>query len=136
MPCAGADKEEPADRPVLTVAQGFDLAGRMPARFRAMVLLAAFAFLRWGEVSALRRCDIADDGSWLRISRAFVESTEKGMIVGPPKSKAGARTLMLPTAVRAVSSGTWRLTPRARGTRSCSPARTVGRCVGRTSTSE
>lgn len=101
-PCRvrGADKEEPAERPVLTVAQVFDLAGRMPARFRAMVLLAAFASLRWGEVSALRRCDIAEDGSWVRISRAFVESTEKGLIVGPPKSKAGARTLTLPTAVR------------------------------------
>jgi integrase len=36
----------------------------------------------------------------VRISRAFVESTEKGLIVGPPKSKAGARTLTLPTAVR------------------------------------
>lgn len=36
----------------------------------------------------------------MRISRAFVESTEKGLIVGPPKSKAGARTLTLPTAVR------------------------------------
>lgn len=101
-PCRvrGADKEEPAERPVLTVAQVFDLAGRMPARFRAMVLLAAFASLRWGEVSALRRCDIAEDGSWVRINRAFVESTEKGLIVGPPKSKAGARTLTLPTAVR------------------------------------
>ncbi|MGB3441817.1 MAG: site-specific integrase [Actinophytocola sp.] len=101
-PCRvrGADKEEPAERPVLTVAQVFDLAGRMPARFRAMVLLAAFASLRWGEVSALRRCDIAEDGSWVRISRAFVESTEKGLIVGPPKSRAGARTLTLPTAVR------------------------------------
>jgi integrase len=86
---------------VLTVAQVFDLAGRMPARFRAMVLLAAFASLRWGEVSVLRRCDIAEDGSWVRITRAFVELTEKGLIVGPPKSKAGARTLTLPTAVRA-----------------------------------
>lgn len=102
-PCRvrGADKEEPAERPVLTVSQVFDLASRMPPRFRAMVLLAAFASLRWGEVSGLRRCDIAEDGSWVRITRAFIESTEKGLIVGPPKSKAGTRTLTLPTAVRA-----------------------------------
>ena len=51
-------------------------------------------------MSALRRGDIAEDGSWVRITRAFVEPTEKGLIVGPPESKAGARTLTLPTAVR------------------------------------
>lgn len=101
-PCRvrGADKEEPAERPVLTVAQVFDLAGRMPPRFRTMVLLAAFASLRWGEVTALRRCDLGDDASWARVTRAFVESSEKGLIVGPPKSRAGARTLALPHAVR------------------------------------
>lgn len=51
-PCRvrGADREHPEERPVLSVAQVFDLAGRMPARFRALVLLAAFTSLRWGEV--------------------------------------------------------------------------------------
>lgn len=101
-PCRvrGADKEEPAERPVLTVAQVFGLADRMPDRFRALVLLAAFASLRWGEVSALRRRDIAEDASWVRVTRAFVESTGQGLIVGPPKSRAGVRTLALPEAVR------------------------------------
>jgi integrase len=101
-PCRvrGADKEEPAERPALTVAQVFDLAHRMPDRFRAMVLLTAFASLRWGEVTALRRCDLADDASWVRVTRAFVESTGKGHIVGPPKSRAGVRTLILPEAIR------------------------------------
>lgn len=101
-PCRvrGADKEDPAERPVVTVAQVFDLAGRMPPRFRVMVLLAAFASLRWGEVAALRRCDIAGDASWVSVTRAFVESAEQGQIVGPPKSRAGVRTLALPDAVR------------------------------------
>lgn len=58
---------------VLTGAQVFDLADRMPERFRALVLLAAFGSLRWGEVTALRRCDVAGDGSWVRVSRALVE---------------------------------------------------------------
>ncbi|WET79502.1 tyrosine-type recombinase/integrase [Amycolatopsis sp. QT-25] len=101
-PCRvrGADKENPAERPVLTVPQVFDLAGRMPERFRALVLLAAFASLRWGEVSALRRCDVAEDGSWVRISRALVEVPGRGLIVGPPKSRAGVRTLIVPAAIR------------------------------------
>jgi integrase len=65
-PCRvrGADRENPGERPVLTVAQVFDLAGHMPERFRTLVLLAAFASLRWGEVTALRRCDVAEDGRW------------------------------------------------------------------------
>jgi integrase len=73
-PCRvrGADKENPEERPVVTVAQVFDLASRMPERFRALVLLAAFGSLRWGEVTALRRCDVAEDVGWVRVSRAMV----------------------------------------------------------------
>ncbi len=101
-PCRvrGADKENPDERPVITVAQVFDLASRMPERFRALVLLAAFGSLRWGEVTALRRCDVAEDASWVRVSRALVEVPGRGLIVGPPKSRAGVRTLIIPTAVR------------------------------------
>jgi integrase len=101
-PCRvrGADKENPDERPVLTIAQVFDLAGRMPTRFRALVLLAAFGSLRWGEVTALRRSDVAPDASWVRVSRALVEVPGKGLIVGPPKSRAGVRELILPTAIR------------------------------------
>jgi integrase len=101
-PCRvrGADRESPDERPVLTVAQVFDLANRMPDRFRALVLLAAFASLRWGEVTALRRCDVGEDASWLRVSRALVEVPGQGLIVGPPKSRAGVRELVVPTAIR------------------------------------
>ncbi len=38
-----------------------------------LILLTAFASLRWGEVTALRRRDIAEDGSWVRIAVAFTE---------------------------------------------------------------
>ncbi|MFJ4102483.1 tyrosine-type recombinase/integrase [Amycolatopsis japonica] len=101
-PCRvrGADRENPDERPVITVAQVFDLASRMPERFRALVLLAAFGSLRWGEVTALRRCDVAEDAGWVRVSRAMVEVPGRGLIVGPPKSRAGVRTLIIPAAVR------------------------------------
>jgi integrase len=101
-PCRvpGADKEKPAERPVLTVAQIFDLADRMPARFRALVLLAAFGSLRWGEVTALRRCDMAEDAASVQVSRAFVEVPGLGLQLGPPKSRAGVRTVVLPEAIR------------------------------------
>ena len=49
-PCRirGAGDENPAERPVLTVPQVFELAGLMKdSRFRALVLVATFASLRW-----------------------------------------------------------------------------------------
>lgn len=101
-PCkvSGADREHPAERPVITVAQVFELAEKMPERFKAMVLLAAFASLRFGEVTALRRSDIAEDASWLRVARGFVEVPGRGLIEGPPKSRAGVRTVIVPSAIR------------------------------------
>ncbi|MDQ2709631.1 MAG: hypothetical protein M3Z25_19280 [Actinomycetota bacterium] len=45
------------------MAQVYQLADAMRfSRFRALILVTAFATLRWGEVTALRRCDIAPDG--------------------------------------------------------------------------
>ena len=79
----------------------FDLAGRVPKRYRVLILLTAFTSLRWGEVSALRRCDVADDGSWVRVNFAPTEVVGRGIVVGPPKSRAGVRTVIVPKAIRA-----------------------------------
>lgn len=102
-PCRvrGADRENPAERPVLTVRQVFELADAMRyRRLRALILVVAFATLRWGEATALRRCDIAPDGSWVRVSFAHTEIVGRGIVVGPPKSRAGVRTVSIPAAVR------------------------------------
>ena len=150
-PCRirGAGDEETAERPVLTVAQVFELAervGRRPVgnirklpaggyrlrfrrhglmrtapevfrtrpeaeqalwrmaddgradcnhdrRFGALVLLATFASLRWGEVTALRRCDLDLARGTVRIRAAFVERSTGEILLGPPKSKAGRRVV-------------------------------------------
>jgi integrase len=102
-PCRvrGADRENPAERPVLTVRQVFQLADAMRyRRHRVLILVAAFATLRWGEVTALRRCDVAPDGSWVRVNFAHTEVVGRGIVVGPPKSRAGVRTVSVPTAIR------------------------------------
>ncbi|MEU5690734.1 hypothetical protein [Actinosynnema sp. NPDC020468] len=102
-PCQvrGAGTENPEERPVLTVAQVFDLAARMAdRRYRAFVLLAAFATLRWGEITALRRMDVAPDASSVRVSGAFVELPGRGLVHGPPKSRAGLRTVTIPESIR------------------------------------
>jgi Phage integrase, N-terminal SAM-like domain len=59
-PCRlkGASAEKSPERPVLTVAEVYALADAVGPRYRALVLLACFCGLRWGELAALRRCDI------------------------------------------------------------------------------
>lgn len=100
-PCRipGADVEKPAERPILTVAQVLALANAMPPRFRAMVLVTVFGCLRWGEVSALQRHDVDLGVGTVRVRQAFVEQVGAGLVLGPPKSRAGRRSVSLPEAI-------------------------------------
>ena len=68
-------------------------------RYRALVLLATFASLRWGEVTALRRCDIDLDARTVRVRAAFVERSTGEILLGPPKSRAGRRVVGIPEVV-------------------------------------
>lgn len=68
-------------------------------RFRALVLLAAFASLRWGEATALRRSDIDLYARTVRIRATLVERSTGEMLLGPPKSKAGRRIVGIPAAI-------------------------------------
>ena len=80
------DKEHSEERPVLSVAQVLALAELMPYRkYRALILITAFCSLRWGEVTALRRCDVAPDGTWVRISSQFIDLVGRGLVRTPPK---------------------------------------------------
>ena len=51
--------------------QVFDLAAAIDPRYRALVLLAAFGSLRWGEPAALRRTDLDLDAGTVRIERSL-----------------------------------------------------------------
>jgi integrase len=100
-PCRirGAGDETPEERPVLTVAQVFDMADRMSARrFRALVLLATFASLRWGEAIALTRNDIDLAARTVSVRRQYVELTGQ-LVLGPPKSQAGTGTVAIPASI-------------------------------------
>ncbi|MDZ7576619.1 MAG: tyrosine-type recombinase/integrase [Candidatus Nanopelagicales bacterium] len=100
-PCRirGAGVESPNERPVLTTQQVFALADLMPARLRCMVLIATFASLRYGEVAALRRRDLDFGAGTVRVSRALTEIRGQGLAFGPPKSRAGVRTVSVPNVV-------------------------------------
>ena len=68
-------------------------------RFRALVLLATFASLRWGEVSALTRADLDQKARTVRIRAAYVERSTGPLVLGPPKSQAGRRIVGIPAAI-------------------------------------
>ncbi|WP_144872409.1 site-specific integrase [Microbacterium sp. 1.5R] len=75
-------------------------------RFQAAVTLAAWAGLRYGELTELRRRDLelvdAGDGTRsivVNVSRAVVHVPRTGFIVGPTKSEAGVRSVVLPPHV-------------------------------------
>ena len=103
-PCRikGASSEKSAERPVLTVQQVFALAEVIDPRYRALVLLAVFGSLRWGELAALRRCDVDLDAGTVRISRQVTELSGGQLAPGPPKSDAGKRVVVLPAAIMPV----------------------------------
>ena len=68
-------------------------------RYLALVLLATFASLRWGEVTALRRCDLDLTAGTVRVRAAFVERSTGEILLGPPKSRAGRRVVGIPQAI-------------------------------------
>ncbi|NBE98566.1 site-specific integrase [Nonomuraea sp. KC401] len=101
-PCRikGADNEHTPERPVITVSQVFELADRMAdRRFRALILLATFASLRWGEVIALRRHDLDLAARTVRVREQLIELDGGEMRLCPVKSKAGRRTIGIPAAI-------------------------------------
>lgn len=81
-----------------TVDQIAVIAQEMPDRYRLMVYLAAFCALRFGELTALQRCDLDVDARTVRV-RASVARVEGDYVVGDPKTQAGARTVAIPEAL-------------------------------------
>ncbi|MFC0624734.1 tyrosine-type recombinase/integrase [Kribbella deserti] len=97
-PCriVGAGIERPKERPVLTIDQVFKLADQMPRHLRVFILVATFASLRWGEVTAIQRRDIDLTKKTIRIRQQWIEVVGSGMELHPPKSDAGVRTVSIP----------------------------------------
>jgi Phage integrase family len=68
-------------------------------RYRAMVLLTTFASLRWGEATALRRCDVDLVAAIVRVHSAYAERSTGELVLGPPKSRAARRIVGIPSAI-------------------------------------
>jgi len=91
---AGASKRVKAIRPA-TLAELATITEHMPPRYRAMVLLASWTALRFGELTELRRRDLDLRRGVVRVTRAV--SWPGGVpVVGTPKSDAGVRDVYIP----------------------------------------
>ena len=100
-PCTikGAGVEHSAERPVATLAQVWALADAVDPRFRALVLTAAFAGLRFGELAGLTRHSIDLGARTITVSQSLIERDDGSLSIGPPKSEAGRRTFAIPAAL-------------------------------------
>lgn len=91
---AGSSKRSSSTK-VASLGELEVIVGAMPERYRAMVLLAAWCGLRFGELAELRRGDVDLERGVLRVERA-VTSRDGQVFVGDPKSSAGKRTVSIP----------------------------------------
>ncbi|MFC6577675.1 tyrosine-type recombinase/integrase [Planomonospora parontospora] len=100
-PCRikGAGQEKSPERPVLTIAEVYKLADTVEPRYRALVLLATFGSLRWGELAGLQRRDLDLDAGTVRVERQLMQITGKGLVFTEPKSAAGRRTVVIPELI-------------------------------------
>jgi integrase len=96
-PCRikGADKDEGVERPIATVVEVFLIAEKVRPWYRALVLMAGFTGLRWGELMALTRRDVDLKAATVKVSAAVIELDT--LSLGPPKSRAGQRTVAFPS---------------------------------------
>jgi integrase len=111
---AGSAKRVHKIRPA-SLAEIETIATGMPEQYQAMVLLAAWCALRFGELTELRRRDVViaedDQGDGepekygvVRVERAVVR-TDTGFHVTTPKSDTGIRDVAIPPHLLPVIEG-------------------------------
>ncbi|HET7489355.1 MAG TPA: site-specific integrase [Acidimicrobiales bacterium] len=87
-------KVEREEMRFLTPDEIATLAGAMDARYRALVLLGAYAGLRIGELAGLRRGRVEPLRRSVRVEEILTEVG--GLYWGQPKTKAGRRSVSVP----------------------------------------
>lgn len=91
---AGAAKRKVEIQPA-SLAELEKLVTAMPAKYKLLVLLAAWCALRFGELTELRRKDFDLKNGVIRVRRG-VTWVDSKPVVGSPKSDAGARDVAIP----------------------------------------
>jgi len=89
-----------AEQRFLTKDEVARLASVIRPRYRAMVLVAAFGGLRFGELCALRRESVDVARNTVRITHTLVD-VNNTVSFGPPKTKSSVRTVTIPSSIMA-----------------------------------
>jgi integrase len=92
----GAGQEDSDEREVIPLPVVFHIADTIPARWRALVLLATFAQMRFGELAGLTRNRLDLDNCVIRVTEALIEPGKGHLLTEPPKSRAGKRSISFP----------------------------------------
>ncbi len=100
-PCVvkGASTERTPERPVATIEQVYAMAEAIEPSMRALVLFATFTSLRLGELRALRRNRLDVLHRTVQVVEQYQELSDGTLVLGPPKTDAGVRTVAIPQAI-------------------------------------
>jgi integrase len=100
-PCRikGAGQEYSEERPVVPIGTLTKLLDEIPPRYRALILLATFANLRFGELAGLRRRHLDLEAATVRVTVSTAEMDDGRLIDADPKSRAGTRTVSFPREI-------------------------------------
>lgn len=100
-PCrvVGASEEHAPERPTATLAELAASVDSVPDRWRLALLLAAWCQLRRGEILGLQRRDVDLLHGTIRVERTWTAVGGTSPVIGPPKTKAGRRTIAIPSNV-------------------------------------
>lgn len=100
-PCIekGAGVERSPEMRVVTPEQVAAIANAIEPRYRALVLTAAYAGCRWGELAALRQRSLDLLRGTLVVEEQVAELRGGTLVFCPPKSDAGRRVVHLPAGV-------------------------------------
>ncbi len=96
-PCDGTrlPRVERREMRFLSPSEVFSLADAIDPRYRAAVIVNAYGGFRPGELFGLRAGRVHDNGRRVAVNEIVVD-VEGALILGPPKTKAGRRTVALP----------------------------------------
>jgi integrase len=83
----------------LSRAEVEQLVEAMPARYAALILVGAYAGLRWGETVGLRRRDIDITRSRIRVSQTAVEVRARITLDNHPKTTRSIRSVPVTPSV-------------------------------------
>jgi integrase len=95
----GAAVERSIERPMLDWDDIERIADAIHPRFRALVWVGATSGLRYGELTGLTRRHVDLEDRTLRVQQALTFIRGQGPTLGPPKSTAAHRTVVLPGGV-------------------------------------